>query len=375
MRAISRNHLTRLVSPSKVCLSFLCCRITKMRVALGIRASIDPSQVPSPIDTMEADRQQWENQEYESMVAHRPPLSTTNFITRDKGVASPKFVRLSAWSLPSSASLAEECGIPLTAVFQPLAELDPRENGVPLIQCSEQGPMRCEWCRGYVNPGVTWLAGGQKWKCNLCRKETNGASWFYLSSGTSKRTLDYLVSLEYSSPFIFSHDAGNDQLKGTVDFSLPRTCRTYWAPHPPPRISNPYYSSLTTPSPEYGREPQVMDFVVALDVSRDAVISGFLQSTCEALLKALCGHNTSDEFAGPPDKNTAGHQSRPWPRGSRVAIITFDRNIHFHHLGVRLPQRLFSLSIVSFVFLPLSHAFSYSPTEFFTRLLPLLLLS
>jgi protein transport protein SEC24 len=96
-----------------------------------------------------------------------------------------------------------------------------------------------------------------------------------------------------------------------------------------------------------------MDFVVALDVSRDAIVSGFLQSTCEALLKVLCGHDISDGLAGSPDKNTEGHQSRPWPRGSRVAIITFDRNIHFHHLGVRLPQRLV-------IFLKSHSCFSFS---------------
>lgn len=107
--------------------------------------------------------------------------------------------------------------------------------------------------------------------------------------------------------------------KGTVDFVVPEE---YWASQPDPRISLPY---VTTEPPATGaRKPQPMDFVVLLDVSADSVRTGFLQSACESLFGVLYGiPNAEGEPVGvcfPPE--------------SRIAVITFDRAVHFYNMAV-----------------------------------------
>lgn len=70
-------------------------------VAAGLRARIDPSQIPSPIDSIEADKEMWEKQMHTTLPGHSPPLSTTDFVAIDQGELSIKQFRVRNWSSAS----------------------------------------------------------------------------------------------------------------------------------------------------------------------------------------------------------------------------------------------------------------------------------
>lgn len=108
--------------------------------------------------------------------------------------------------------------------------------------------------------------------------------------------------------------------KGTVDFVV---SGEYLAPHPPPRI-NPLFSP-TLPLPTSGtRDPRPMDYIFAFDVSQEGMRSGLTQAACATLASLLY----------PPERED-GTSISYFPPQSKIAIITFDRTLHFYDLGVR----------------------------------------
>ena len=115
--------------------------------------------------------------------------------------------------------------------------------------------------------------------------------------------------------------------KGTVDFTVPDP---YWAVDPPPKIKPIYQPLVPLPESER-REPLPLDYVFAIEVTAEAVASGFTLHACNSLQRMLYG----DDEADPPIPPCI-------PPQSRVCIITFDRTIHFYDFAVR---RLYSVCI------------------------------
>jgi protein transport protein SEC24 len=40
---------------------------------------------------------------------------------------------------------------------------------MPVIDYGEDGPFRCQRCKAYVNVYMTFIEGGMKAECNLCK--------------------------------------------------------------------------------------------------------------------------------------------------------------------------------------------------------------
>ncbi|KAF8815725.1 sec24-related protein [Phlegmacium glaucopus] len=298
----------------------------------GLRPRIDPAQVPSPIAVTEIDRQSWESKTFMTLPGTYVPLCTTDFIAVDQGNSSPKFVRVSTWKMPSTSRLASDCKIPLAAVFQPFSELDPREEPIPVVDLGNMGPPRCQRCRGYINPWCTWVAGGVKWKCNLCSHETEVPSDYFCNLDANLLRLDLMERPELT--------------KGTVDFSV-HSSEEYWGKNPPPQISMPYHS--VEPPPTGSRRPEPMDIIFAFDVSSDAVASGFLECACATLKDLL--------YAGEGDLNDAC-----FSHNGRMTIITFDTTLHFYDLTSDLTPTLVVADLDE-VFVPIKDGLFVKPVE------------
>ncbi|KAF8183126.1 sec24-related protein [Pholiota molesta] len=279
----------------------------------GLRPRIDPSQVPSPIEAIERDRHAWETKVYMTLPGAHVPLCTSDFTAVDQGNSSPKFVRVSTWSMPNTYRLVSESHIPISAAFQPFADLDFREEPVPIVDLGSAGPPRCANCRAYINPWCRWVAGGVRWKCNLCSHETEVSSEYFCNLDADHLRLDHLQRPELN--------------KGTVDFDV-TSAEEYWARNPPPHIAQPY-ASVEGP-PQGPRQPTPLDYVFAFDVSNESIASGFLQSSCDSL-KAI--------LYGTVDANGSVEHPK-FPPTSKLAVITFNHNLHFYDFASEVTQML-----------------------------------
>ena len=76
-------------------------------------ARLDPDKMPSPIQVMDEDQKTYESNGGYFDTKDKgapPPLVTTNFVTRDFGNASPRFMRSTMYYVPSSEDMRKQTG-------------------------------------------------------------------------------------------------------------------------------------------------------------------------------------------------------------------------------------------------------------------------
>src|SRR5271170_8001828 len=115
------------------------------------------------------------------LYAHPPPLLlphgveslvvyNTNYQTSLTNSAlsncPPEYMRSTLGCIPQSNSLLKKTKIPFAITIRPYISRRDEENPVPVV--SDTVIARCRRCRTYINPFVTFLENGGRWRCNMC---------------------------------------------------------------------------------------------------------------------------------------------------------------------------------------------------------------
>ncbi|KAM7398352.1 hypothetical protein PAMA_006317 [Pampus argenteus] len=197
----------------------------------------------------------------------------------------PEVFRCTLTNIPQTQSLLNKAKMPLGLLLHPFKDL----SQLPVVTSSTI--VRCRSCRTYINPFVSFL-DQRRWKCNLC----------------------YRV---------------NDVPE---EFMYNPVSRSYGEPHKRPEVQNATIEFIA-PSEYMLRPPQPAVYLFILDVSHNAVETGYLNVFCQSLLDNI--------NALPGDSRT------------KVGFITFDSTIHFYNLqeGLSQPQMLI-VSDIEDIFLP-----------------------
>ncbi|KAJ1977592.1 COPII coat Sec23p-Sfb3p heterodimer component [Dimargaris xerosporica] len=270
---------------------------------------IDPDHIPSPVQVHERDQAQYNDSPYITSVKTNVPLAATQFRAVDEGNANPRFMRMTMYHLPQTEQLLKDSGLPLGMVVQPLAPLRYDESPISVVNFGDKGPPRCSRCRTYVNPYVTFIDGGRKFVCNLCGFENEVPAEYFCNLDMNGRRLDW--------------DARPELRCGSVEFEATQEFVTL--------------------------NPVPLSYVFAIDVSWNSVQSGMLQQCAQAIRNIF--YESSEHGGGL-------HQ------GTRIAIITYDKTVHFYNLSPELeqPQMLVCPDIQN-VFVPIHHGFLVDPQE------------
>ncbi|NWW22660.1 SC24C protein, partial [Falcunculus frontatus] len=273
---------------------------------------LDPDSIPSPIQVIEDDRNNRGSEPFVTGVRGQvPPLVTTNFLVKDQGNASPRYIRCTSYNIPCTSDMAKQSQVPLAAVIKPLATLPPEETLPYLVDHGESGPVRCNRCKAYMCPFMQFIEGGRRFQCCFCSCVTEVPPHYFQHLDHTGKRVDFYDRPELS--------LGSYEFLATVDY-----CKNNKFPSPPA-------------------------FIFMIDVSYNAVKSGLVGLICEelkSLLDYLPREGNMEESA------------------IRVGFVTYNKVLHFYNVKSSLAQpQMMVVSDVADMFVPLLDGFLVNVNE------------
>ena len=139
------------------------------------RRGLDPDQMPSPITVMLDDQKSVEvNGGYFDTreKGAPPPLVTSDFVVRDFGNASPRFIRSTMYYVPNTEEMRKQSGVPFGLVLSPMAKVGKNEVEPPVTDFGNSGPVRCIRCKAYMCSMMQFIDGGRRFQCVFCKATT-----------------------------------------------------------------------------------------------------------------------------------------------------------------------------------------------------------
>ncbi|XP_051656818.1 protein transport protein Sec24C isoform X4 [Manacus candei] len=273
---------------------------------------LDPDSIPSPIQVIEDDRSNRGSEPFVTGVRGQvPPLVTTNFLVKDQGNASPRYIRCTSYNIPCTSDMAKQSQVPLAAVIKPLATLPPEETLPYLVDHGESGPVRCNRCKAYMCPFMQFIEGGRRFQCCFCSCVTEVPPHYFQHLDHTGKRVDFYDRPELS--------LGSYEFLATVEY-----CKNNKFPSPPA-------------------------FIFMIDVSYNAVKSGLVRLICEelkSLLDYLPREGNMEESA------------------IRVGFVTYNKVLHFYNVKSSLAQpQMMVVSDVADMFVPLLDGFLVNVNE------------
>lgn len=243
------------------------------------------------------------------------PSANTDFVSVDDGSARLRYMRLTTGAIASEQNVMSRSGVPLALVLSPFADPVPGEAPIPVVDFSTAGgggPLRCEHCNAYANPGFKFINGGAQFQCNFCsRISTTPPDHFSPTAPATGQRLDADTRHEFRFGSV-------EYIVGSADYRM--------------------------------RDPEPASYVFAFDVSASSVSSGLAASAVTSVKAAIAAGMVPGSKAG-----------------ARIGIITFDRSLHFYDARGAESGRSITMNVVPDVdeaFIPLGgKGFLLSPAE------------
>uniref|UniRef100_A0A5F9DR23 SEC24 homolog C, COPII coat complex component n=1 Tax=Oryctolagus cuniculus TaxID=9986 RepID=A0A5F9DR23_RABIT len=240
-----------------------------------------------------------------------PPLVTTNFLVKDQGNASPRYIRCTSYNIPCTSDMAKQAQVPLAAVIKPLARLPPEEASPYVVDHGESGPLRCNRCKAYMCPFMQFVEGGRRFQCCFCSCVNDVPPQYFQHLDHTGKRVD-----AYDRPEL---SLGSYEFLATVDY-----CKNNKFPSPPA-------------------------FIFMIDVSYNAIRTGLVRLLCEELKSLL-------DFL--PREGGAEESA------VRVGFVTYNKVLHFYNVKSSLAQpQMMVVSDVADVFVPLLDGFLVNVNE------------
>ncbi|KAL3513696.1 hypothetical protein ACH5RR_026413 [Cinchona calisaya] len=240
------------------------------------QSKIDPNQIPRPIpDSAVILHETRQNNQ-----SNPPPPATSDYIVRDTGNCSPRYMRCTINQVPCTVDLLNTSAMRMALLVQPLALPHPSEDPIQIVDFGESGPLRCSQCKAYINPFMRFIDQGRRFICNLCGAANETPREYQCNLGPDGRRRDA--------------DERPELCRGTVEFIATKDFTV--------------------------RDPMPAVYFFLIDVSMNSIQTGATAAACSAISQVI-----TDLPEGPR---------------TMVGIATFDSTIHFYNLKRALQQPL-----------------------------------